>query len=142
MRQGADTKDWKGIEDFFNQSVQLLHSGITVDLSDPSQPVAMINAVAETHRGGIGSAAVNGGVIAGMIDLAVGLLGFQYLNEGMTATAHLSIDFIQPLLGNRVVAQSRETFVGEKRVFGTVTVKNEWGEVCAVGSGTLAKRIK
>ncbi len=133
---------WKEVESFFNESVQLQHVGARIDLTDPKKPAVWINKVTEIHRGGIGGEAVNGGIISMLTDLAIGLLGLNYAAEGMTATAHLSIHFVRPLMANRVILEAEITEVIGNRIFGKVSIMNEKREVCAHASGALAKGIK
>jgi uncharacterized protein (TIGR00369 family) len=129
-------------EDLFNQSPQLRSIGASIDISDLKHPVVMIQKVGEIHRGGILGEAVNGGVISMLVDLAIGLLGFSYFTEGLTATHHLSIHFIKPLIASAVRLEATETHVINNRVFGHVKVMNEKGEVCAYASGVLVKGIR
>jgi len=96
VRHLAMENRWKEIESFFNESIQLKQVRAAIDLSNPNKPKVIIKEVTEIHRGGIGGEAVNGGIIAMMIDLAIGLLGLNYFNEGMTATSHLSIHYVKP----------------------------------------------
>lgn len=133
---------WKEIEAFFNESVQLRQIGAVVNLSDPRKPIVRINEVTESHRGGIGSDAVNGGVISMLADLAIGLLGLNYYSEGMTATAQLSIHFLRPLVAREVLLEATIQDVIGNRIFGSVTVMNEKRDVCAYATGSLAKAIK
>jgi acyl-coenzyme A thioesterase PaaI-like protein len=141
VRHLAMESRWKEIESFFNESIQLKQVGATIDLSSPNKPKVIIKEVTEIHRGGIGGEAVNGGVIAMLIDLAIGLLGLNYFNEGMTATSHLSIHFVKPLMANQVILTAEITEVVSNRIFGKASVMNEKGEVCSYGSGVLAKGI-
>lgn len=62
----------------------------------------MIGKIEEIHRGGISGDAVNGGIISMLVDLAIGLLGLKYFEEGLTATHHLSIHFVKPLIATSV----------------------------------------
>ncbi|MBY0435532.1 MAG: PaaI family thioesterase [Cyclobacteriaceae bacterium] len=133
---------WKELEDFFNQSYQLKIVGASIEMADPKRPAVLIREVTSLHRGGIGSDAVNGGIISMLIDLAIGLLGFPYFAEGMTATHHLSIHFAKPLMAESVRFEAEETHVIGNRVFGHVKVMNEKGEVCAFASGVVVKGIK
>ena len=132
----------KELEDFFNQSVQLTALGISIDVSDLKLPVVSINKVETIHRGGIGGEAVNGGIISLLVDLATGLLGLPYYEQGLTATQHLSIHFVKPLVATSVRLEAQETHVIHNRVFGHVKVMNEKSEVCAYASGVLVKSIK
>lgn len=141
IRQTAIDKNWKEMESFFNASVQLKHSGIRIDLTDISKPLVIIETVEEYHKGGIGTEAVNGAVIAMLADLAIGLLGLAHYSEGMTGTSNLSINYVKPLLAKKVIASAEQTEVVNKRIFGIVRVMNEKGEVCAYATGALAKGI-
>lgn len=133
---------WKEIESFFNESLQLKLIGAVTDLTNPEHPIVTIPEVQEIHRGGIGGEAVNGGVISMLIDLAIGLLGLPYFTEGMTATSHLSIHFVKPLIAKRVIFEAESTEVIGNRIFGKVRVLNEKGETCSYATGALAKGIK
>ncbi len=141
IRQTAIDKNWKEMESFFNSSVQLKHSGIRIDLTDISKPLVIIDEVQEYHKGGIGTEAVNGAVIAMLADLAIGLLGLTHYAEGMTGTSNLSINYLKPLLAKKVIVSAKQTEVVNKRIFGIVRVMNEKEEVCAYATGALAKGI-
>ncbi len=141
IRQTAIDKNWKEMETFFNSSIQLKHSGLRVDLSDISHPLVIIEDVQEYHKGGVGTDAVNGAIIAMLVDLAIGLLGLSHYEDGMTATSNLSITYVKPLLAKKVVARAEATEVIGKRIFGIVRVLNEKEEVCAYATGALAKGI-
>ncbi len=141
IRQTAIDKNWKAMESFFNSSIQLRHSGIRVDLSDITKPLVIIDEVQEYHKGGIGTEAVNGAVIAMLADLAIGLLGLTHYSEGMTGTSNLSINYVKPLLAKKVIVSAEQTEVVGKRIFGIVRVMNEREEVCAYATGALAKGI-
>jgi acyl-coenzyme A thioesterase PaaI-like protein len=133
--------NFKEIENFFNTSAQLQQMHIRVDLSVPSQPMVFIDEVAEMHRGGVGTEAVNGAVIAMLVDLAIGLLGINHYAEGMTATTNLNINFVKPLVATKVIVRTEQTEVIGKRIFGIARVMNESEEVCAYATGSLAKGI-
>ena len=77
-----------------------------------------------------------------LVDLAIGLLGLPYSDEGLSATHQLSIHFVRPLIASSVRLEAEETHVIHNRVFGHVKVMNEKGDVCAYASGVLVKAIK
>ncbi len=130
------------LENLFNQSLQLRAIGATVDLSDQEHPLVLLKEVQPMHLGGIGGAAVNGGIISMLVDLAIGLLGIPYYKEGLTATHHLSIHFVKPLMAKAIRLEAEKTHVLHNRVFGHVKVMNEKNEVCAYATGTVVKGIK
>lgn len=141
FRQVAADGNWKAIEDLFNESVQLKQMHIRVDLSLPKLPIVFIDQVSDIHKGGIGTDAVNGAVIALLSDLAIGLLGIYHFADGMTATSSLTIHYVKPLLTQKVIVKAEETQVIGKRIFGVATIMNEKEEVCSYANGSLAKGI-
>lgn len=132
---------WKDIETVFNRSVQLQHLGARIDMSEPQNPKASIETLKDIHGGGIGSEAVNGGVIASLADLTLGLLGLLHYREGMTATAQLTVHYLKPFRSKSISAAAHTQQVVGNRIFGTVELKNDKGEVCAIAYGALAKGI-
>jgi acyl-coenzyme A thioesterase PaaI-like protein len=141
LRQIAMDGNFKEIENFFNASAQLRQMHIRIDLSTPTEPMVFIDEVAEMHRGGVGTEAVNGAVIAMLVDLAIGLLGVNHYSEGMTATSNLNINYVRPLLAKKVIVRTEQTEVIGKRIFGIARVMNEKEDVCAYATGSLAKGI-
>ena len=141
IRQTAIDQNWTEMENFFNSSIQLRHSGIRIDLTDITKPLVIIDTVEEYHKGGIGTEAVNGAVIAMLADLAIGLLGLAHYAEGMTGTSNLNINYVKPLLAKKVIVRAEQTVVVNKRIFGIVRIMNENEEVCAYATGALAKGI-
>lgn len=130
------------IEAALNATVQIQHMGLRVDLHDLDRPRVYIDEVTEIHRGGIGSANVNGGVVAMLTDLALGLVGVAYYNEGMTATRDIHLELLRPLHGDRVCAEAWMIEVVGSRVYAACTIKNEAGETCAVATGHLVKGLR
>jgi uncharacterized protein (TIGR00369 family) len=132
---------WAEVESMFNRSIQVQQLGARIDLANPEQPKAIIDALQPHHGGGIGSDAVNGGVLAAMADLALGLLGLTYYKEGMTATAQLTVHYLKPFRSKGLIAEARVQQVVGNRIFGTVELTNDKGEVCTIAYGALAKAI-
>jgi acyl-coenzyme A thioesterase PaaI-like protein len=141
FRQVAANGNWKAIEDLFNESVQLKQMHIRVDLSTSKLPMVFIDEVMDIHKGGIGTDAVNGAVIALLSDLAIGLLGIYHYADGLTATSSLTIHYVKPLLTQKVIVKAEETQVIGKRIFGVASIMNEKDEVCSYANGSLAKGI-
>jgi uncharacterized protein (TIGR00369 family) len=140
-RNLATTGKWKELEELFNKSVQLQHMGAQVSLAQPERPLVSIAKIEPHHQGGIGSDAVNGGVIAAVADLALGLLGLLHYKEGMTATAQLTVHYLKPFRTDSLSATAITQKVVGNRIFGTVELMNDKGDVCAIAYGALAKGI-
>ncbi len=140
-RDLAISGKWKELENIFNRSPQLKHVSARVDLSRPENPEAIIDEVTDIHKGGIGSDAANGGVIAALADLALGLLGLMHYKDGMTATAQLTVHYLKPFRTKSIRAKAIPQQVVGNRIFGTVELYNDKDEVCAIAYGALAKGI-
>lgn len=130
-------KNWEEVETLFNSSIQLQHMQIRISLLQPDQPEVTIDPVGPLHTGGIGSRAVNGGVISMVCDLAIGLLGLPFFEYGMTATHHLNLHFIKPLDTSRVKAIAKVDQIVGKRIFGKVEIFNDSQEICAYANGIV-----
>lgn len=140
-RDLAVSGKWKELENIFNRSLQLKHVNARVDLTRPETPEAIMDEVLDSHKGGIGSDAVNGGVIAAMADLALGLLGLHHYKDGMTATAQITIHYLKPFRTKSIRARASTQQVVGNRIFGNVELFNDKDEVCAIANGALAKGI-
>jgi acyl-coenzyme A thioesterase PaaI-like protein len=140
-RDLAISGKWKEIEHLFNRSPQLKYIGAKINLTNAENPIAYIDELNEMHTGGIGSDAVNGGVIAGLADLALGLLGLMHYKDGMTATAQLTVHYLKPFRTKSISATAITQQIVGNRIFGTVELRNDKGEVCAIAYGALAKGI-
>jgi acyl-coenzyme A thioesterase PaaI-like protein len=140
-RDLAISGKWKDLENIFNRSSQLKHINARVDLSNPENPEAIIDEVTDNQKGGIGSDAINGGVIAALSDLALGLLGLLHYKDGMTATAQLTVHYLKPFRTKSIRAKAITQQVVGNRIFGTVELFNDKNEVCAIAYGALAKGI-
>ena len=88
----------------FNKSLTLRHFGAEVDFPSPSL-VRVTLPVKPDHRGGMGSEAVNGGVIAAMFDLVIGCSAALIDPTRRSATMQLSMNFERALLGDMLVAE-------------------------------------
>lgn len=132
---------WQEMEHLFNQSIQVKALGAKIDLADPEHPVVILPQILPVHQGGIGSDAVNGAIIATLSDFALGLLGLRHYREGMTATANLNIHYLRPFRTTSIRAVATENNVVGNRIFGSVELFNDKGDICALANGSLAKGI-
>ncbi|HEU4698372.1 MAG TPA: PaaI family thioesterase [Gemmatimonadales bacterium] len=112
--------------------------GARADFADPGAVRVVIDRLQPFHRGGLGTEAVNGAVIAGLCDAAVGMVGhFQALGSRV-GTAQLSIQFLRPVRGETVAAVGRLTRAGASLVFARAEIEDARGTVCAVCDGIVA----
>jgi len=140
--QSGEKLTYQNVMNFFNQSPQLQFAGIQVQSLQANEVLLTIPKVEVIHQGGLGSHAINGGVIAMLCDLTIGLLGVDLWKNGFTATQSLSIDYLRPLLASQVFSQGKiEKVVGNK-IIALIEISNEQGDVCACAQGVLATGLK
>lgn len=134
-RPAAERAQW---QTGFNGLPAALHFGFRVDLSDPQFVAIHLDELQPWHRGGLGTAAVNGAVIAGMFDVGLGLAGTQQFPQRPTGTIDLSIKLMKPTLGPQLVLYA---WAVEKRthvVFVEAEVHDSGNGITATGQGLVA----
>jgi acyl-coenzyme A thioesterase PaaI-like protein len=122
----------------WNDHPGMRHMGARLDLSRPGDVCAVVDPIAPTHRGGLGTEAVNGAVIAGVFDLVIGLCGYLQTVGRRAGVAQLSIQFLRPVLGTRFEVRGHPVRAGKTLVFSTAELIDEHGVVCARCDGIVA----
>ena len=89
----GDRRRW---QDRFNAMPAMKFSGAVVDLDDPRLIRVILPKIETYHEGGLGGSAVNGAVICGMFDCALGVAGAQQFPGESTGTVELSIKMMRP----------------------------------------------
>jgi len=130
-RRAAIAKEW-------NEHPGMRHMGVRLDLSTPEVVRVYVDPVQPHHRGGMGTAAVNGAVIAGAFDLAIGLVGHFHTPGRRVGTAQLNVHFLRPVLGDRFEVLGRATRAGRSLVFAAAELFDERGTLCARCDGIVA----
>ena len=116
---------------------------VVIELIDPR----------DDQRGGGGTSALNGGVIAYMFDGAMGAaiaslvidrFGIDAEDENAfgEATISLTINYVQPAMGNRFEARGHAVRAGRSIAFADAHLLDENGEVCATASGVWRLFLK
>jgi acyl-coenzyme A thioesterase PaaI-like protein len=109
--------------------------GAKVELADPYR-LRSVMTIQEEHRGGLQSSAVNGGVMAAIFDLMLGMPALlRGLPDRHVATVQLSISFMKALKGDVINAGSWITRAGGGLVFTYAELHDGNGELCASASG-------
>ena len=122
----------------WNAHPGMRHMGARTDFSDPNLVRVLISPLQSHHRGGLGTQAVNGAVIAGLCDVAVGIVGHFQNPDRRVGTAQISVQFLRPVLGESVTAVARLVKAGTNLVFASAEVVDEKGLVCARCDGIVA----
>ncbi len=119
----------------FNESRTLKNFGLRLGFPDAATCEVVLDPIREEQRGGLGSDAVNGGVLAAIFDLVIGCTPALLDPARRTATVQLNLNFMKPVRGDRLVARAHVTQAGNTLVFSRAEVLDERGEVCATATG-------
>lgn len=109
--------------------------GLRIDSIGDNRAVVSLD-VQPHHRGGGGTAAVNGGVIAYLCDAALGAVvaGLRWPPQMVTVSLHVS--YLAPTVGERISAEGVITSAGRSLVFADITIRSEDGGTSAQGRAT------
>jgi uncharacterized protein (TIGR00369 family) len=86
----------------------------------------------------MGTDAVNGVVLAGLFDLAIGTVGWLTRPDARSATVSLAMTFLRPTRGDRVVVEARLLRAGTNLTFAAAEIFDGSGQVTARCDGTVA----
>jgi uncharacterized protein (TIGR00369 family) len=128
----------RSLAEVWNGSPQMRHFGARLEFERLDRVLAVIDPVQDFHRGGLGTEAVNGVVLAGLFDLAIGTVGWLTRPDARTATVSLAMSFLRPTRGPRVVAEARLIRRGLNLIFAAAEIVDASGEVTARCDGTCA----
>ena len=122
----------------WNSSPPMQRLGARLEFERLDRIRAVIDPVMPYHRGGMGTDAINGPVLAGLFDLVIGTVGWLSRPESRSATVTLSMTFLRPTRGNRVVVEGRLLRSGTNLTFAAAEAIDEQGVVTARCDGTVA----
>ena len=122
----------------WNGSEHLQRLGVRLAFERVDRVRAVLDPVHSFHRGGIGTSAVNGAVLAGLFDLAIGTVGWLSRPDSRSATVSLGMTFLRPTRGDRVVVEARRLRAGTNLTFAAAEIFDESGCVTARCDGTVA----
>jgi acyl-coenzyme A thioesterase PaaI-like protein len=134
----ATLESLRQLADSWNGTGPMKRLGVRLDFERVDRVRAVIDPVEPYHRGGIGTAAVNGAVLAGLFDLAIGTVGWLSRPNTRSATVSLSMTFLRPTRGDRVVVEARLLRAGVNLTFAAAEITDGSGDVTARCDGTVA----
>lgn len=126
------------IAEEWNAHHAMRYVGARVDLSDPDIVRLVVDPVEPHHRGGLGTEAVNGVVMAGVFDLTIGLVAHFAALQRRVGTVQLNIQYIRPVHGDRFEVRGRLVRRGHTLVFATAELFDQQNTVCARCDGMAA----
>jgi uncharacterized protein (TIGR00369 family) len=126
------------LADLWNASASMRHFGARLEFTRVDRVRAVIDPVRDVHRGGMGTEAVNGVVLAGLFDLVIGTVGWLTRPDTRSATVNLAMSFFRPTRGDRVVAEARLIRAGLNLIFAAAEIFDGEDRVSARCDGTCA----
>ena len=121
----------------FNQSQTMRLLGLRLSFPQGEKVVITLPEVRSEHRGGLGTAAINGGIISAMFDYAIGCTPALVDPTRRCATMQMSVSFERPLRGHTVRAEATIDSVGTSTLFASARMYDEKGQVCARCQGVV-----
>ncbi len=128
----------RALADMWNASASMRHFGARLEFTRVDRVRAVIDPVLDIHRGGMGTDAVNGVVLAGLFDLVIGTVGWLTRPDTRSATVNLAMSFFRPTRGDRVVAEARLIRAGLNLIFAAAEIFDGEERVSARCDGTCA----
>lgn len=134
----ASLEALRALAETWNVSPPMRQLGARLEFNRVDRVRAVLDPVQPFHRGGMGTEAVNGAVLAGLFDLAIGTVGWLTRPETRSATVSLSMMFFKPTLGDRISVEGRLLRSGMNLIFAAAEIFDGNGEVTARCDGTCA----
>ena len=121
----------------FNNSPTMRLFGLRLSFPEGEKVIISLPEIRPEHRGGLGTAAINGGVIAAMFDYAIGCSAALVDPTRRAATMQLSMSLERPLRGDSIHAEATIDSVGTSTLFASARVYDAQGQVCARCQGVV-----
>jgi uncharacterized protein (TIGR00369 family) len=122
--------------ELFNKSLTLRHIGAELSFPEGRKVVTRLP-VQPHHRGGLGSSAVNGGVLASLFDITIGCTPALRDPTRRCATVQLSMSFERPATGDELRVEAVIDHGGPSTVFASARLLDAEGRVCARCQGVV-----
>jgi uncharacterized protein (TIGR00369 family) len=121
----------------FNRAPAMQGFGVRIDLADSRIIRVVLDTIEDRHRGGLGTAAINGAVLAALFDCALGVAGTLQFPGRRSATCELSIKFMRPVVGPTVTAYAVTLKKASQLAFADSELYSN-GRLCAIASGIVS----
>jgi len=134
----ATLESLHALAESWNDSEPMRRLGARLDFTRVDRVRAVIDPVMPYHRGGMGTEAVNGAVLAGLFDLAIGTVGWLSRPDARSGTVTLNMLFFRPTRGDRIFVEGRLLRAGVNLTFAAAEMFDGHGEMTARCEGTVA----
>lgn len=121
----------------FNRSETLKFFGARIVFPTLEHLEVRLDSIRHHHRGGLGTSAVNGGVLAAMFDLAIGCTPALLDPTRRSATMQLSMSFERPVFGDSLRAEGRIDSARKLVLFASARILDSAGMECARCQGVV-----
>lgn len=125
----------KKIEYNWNNHITVKSLGVTIDLSNDDFIKITLDNPKAVHKGGVGTDAINGGILSALFDLSIGLIAIVNSDNHRVATIQLNINFVKPVRGNNIRVEARLIKKGKNLIFGKAEIFDANGDLCAYCNG-------
>lgn len=124
--------------DHFNKSETLRYFGVKISFPAGGEICrCVLDPILPPHRSGLGTEAVNGGVLAAIFDLALGAAAALVDPVRRSATIQLSMSFMRPVTGNSFRVDAVVDRAGKRALFTSATLYDEKDTPCARAQGVV-----
>lgn len=123
--------------ELFNQSQTIRYFGARVSFPEGQKVLVELPEVRIEQRGGLGTLAVNGGIIAALFDFAIGCTTALVDPTRRAATVQLSMSFERPVRGDSLRVEARVNTAGTTTLFSSARLYDAQGQVCARSQGVV-----
>jgi uncharacterized protein (TIGR00369 family) len=121
----------------FNNSQSLKFFGAVISFPTQQRVVITMAEIRPEFRGGMGTSAVNGGVLAAMFDLVIGCTPALVDPTRRSATMQLSMNFMKPVNGDSLHVEGRIDSHGKATLYASAQLLDAKGVVCATCQGLV-----
>jgi len=123
--------------ELFNRSLTLQYFGARVSFPDGERVEIRLDQIRPEQRGGLGTSAVNGGVLAALFDFAIGVTPALIDPTRRSATMQLSMMFQRPVQGNSLRVEAWVNSAARSVLFSTAILRDSQGNECARCQGVV-----
>ncbi|MFL5353139.1 PaaI family thioesterase [Archangium sp.] len=121
----------------FNRSQTMRLFGAQLSFPQGQKVVVSLPEVRSEHRGGLGTSAINGGIISALFDYAIGCTPALLDPTRRAATMQLSMSFERPVRGDTVRIEATIDNAGTSTLFASARMYDAEGHVCARCQGVV-----
>ena len=122
----------------WNRSRMIEHMGFHIRFPGDGTVVVALPKIQDFMLGGLGSDAVNGGVLSSMFDFAIGCTAFLNVPLRRNGTVQLSVNFERAVRGKSARCVARIERATKNLLFCGATIHDETDAICGRGNGLVS----